>query len=97
MLMRTHIPTAMQACAARNTLQFFTILLVLCGGPLVDKVFELPWPAARSEACCAFCSVPERSGPLLFFLLDCWCRHLPCAFRRPQIWLECPDGRAAGR
>ena len=42
-LMRTHIPIAMQGrvFAARNTLQFFTIPLgYFAGGLLVDKVFE---------------------------------------------------------
>ena len=41
-LMRTHIPIAMQGrvFAARNTLQFFTIPLgYFAGGLLVDKVF----------------------------------------------------------
>ena len=67
-LMRTHIPIAMQGrvFAARNTLQFFTIPLgYFAGGS---------WPAARPEACCAFCSVPERARAPRFCssYWDCW-------------------------
>ena len=76
-LMRTHIPIAMQGrvFAARNTLQFFTIPLgYFAGGLLVDKVFE-PLMARRpagSLLCVLFGAGKGSGAALLFFLLDCW-------------------------
>ena len=73
-LMRTHIPIAMQGrvFAARNTLQFFTIPLgYFAGGLLVDKVFE-PLMARRpagSLLCVLFGAGKGSGAALLFFLL----------------------------
>lgn len=104
-LMRTHIPIAMQGrvFAARNTLQFFTIPLgYFAGGLLVDKVFE-PLMARRpagSLLCVLFGAGKGSGAALLFFLLGLLGAATCLVFRRGrQIWaLECPDGaRAAGR
>ena len=104
-LMRTHIPIAMQGrvFAARNTLQFFTIPLgYFAGGLLVDKVFE-PLMARRpagSLLCVLFGAGKGSGAALLFFLLGLLGAATCLVFRRDrQIWaLECPDGaRAAGR
>ena len=101
-LMRTHIPIAMQGrvFAARNTLQFFTIPLgYFAGGLLVDKVFE-PLMARRpagSLLCVLFGAGKGSGAALLFFLLGLLGAATCLVFRRDrQIWaLECPDGARA--
>ena len=102
-LMRTHIPIAMQGrvFAARNTLQFFTIPLgYFAGGLLVDKVFE-PLMARRpagSLLCVLFGAGKGSGAALLFFLLGLLGAATCLVFRRDrQIWaLECPDGARGG-
>ena len=76
-LMRTHIPIAMQGrvFAARNTLQFFTIPLgYFAGGLLVDKVFE-PLMARRpagSLLCVLFGAGKARAPRFCSSYWDCW-------------------------
>lgn len=72
-LFRTKIPIEMQGrvYSARNTLQFFTIPLgYLCGGFLVDKVFE-PFMAVQSmnSVYIALVGAGKGSGAALLFLV----------------------------
>ncbi len=72
-LFRTKIPIEMQGrvYSARNTLQFFTIPLgYLCGGVLVDKVFE-PFMAAQpmNSLWVALVGSGKGSGAALLFLV----------------------------
>lgn len=73
-LFRTKIPVEMQGrvYSARNTLQFFTIPLgYLCGGLLVDKVFE-PFMAAQTVGSLwvtLFGSGKGAGAALLFFVI----------------------------
>lgn len=71
-LFRTRIPIEMQGrvYSVRNTLQFFTIPLgYLCGGVLVDRVFE-PFMAAQSKSSLWVTLVGsgKGSGAALLFL-----------------------------
>ncbi|KUP24003.1 MFS transporter [Paenibacillus sp. DMB5] len=72
-LFRTKIPIEMQGrvYSARNTLQFFTIPLgYLCGGFMVDKVFE-PFMAVQSmnSVYIALVGAGKGSGAALLFLV----------------------------
>lgn len=72
-LFRTKIPIEMQGrvYSARNTLQFFTIPVgYLCGGFLVDKVFE-PFMAVQSldSVYIALVGAGKGSGAALLFLV----------------------------
>ena len=73
-LFRTKIPIEMQGrvYSARNTLQFFTIPLgYLCGGILVDKVFE-PFMSAQSAGSLwvsLFGSEKGSGAAMLFFVI----------------------------
>ncbi len=73
-LFRTKIPIEMQGrvYSARNTLQFFTIPLgYLCGGIMVDKVFE-PFMAAQSTGSfwiSVFGAGKGSGAALLFFVI----------------------------
>lgn len=72
-LFRTKIPIEMQGrvYSARNTLQFFTIPLgYLCGGILVDRVFE-PFMARQSmnSLWAAILGTGKGSGAALLFLV----------------------------
>ncbi|MBY0012110.1 MFS transporter [Paenibacillus typhae] len=72
-LFRTKIPIEMQGrvYSARNTLQFFTIPLgYLCGGFLIDKVFE-PFMAAQplDSVYVALVGDGKGSGAALLFLV----------------------------
>lgn len=73
-LLRTHIPLDMQGrvYAARNTLQFFTIPVgYLCGGLLVDRVFEPLMSAqpAQSVWVWLFGSGKGSGAAMLFFVI----------------------------
>jgi DHA3 family macrolide efflux protein-like MFS transporter len=72
-LFRTKIPIEMQGrvYSARNTLQFFTIPLgYLCGGVLVDRVFE-PFMAEQPAGSLwtALFGIEKGSGAALLFLV----------------------------
>ena len=72
-LLRSHIPIDMQGrvYAARNTLQFFTIPVgYLCGGLLVDHVFE-PFMAAQPahSIWIGLFGIGKGSGAALLFLV----------------------------
>lgn len=72
-LFRTKIPVEMQGrvYSARNTLQFFTIPLgYLCGGLLVDRVFE-PFMAAQplNSLLVVLFGAGKGSGAALLFLV----------------------------
>ncbi|WP_312501158.1 MFS transporter [Lacrimispora sp.] len=72
-LFRTKIPIEMQGrvYSARNTLQFFTIPLgYLCGGVLVDRVFE-PFMAGQPAGSLwtALFGIEKGSGAALLFLV----------------------------
>ncbi len=72
-LFRTKIPIEMQGrvYSARNTLQFFTIPLgYLCGGVLVDRVFE-PFMAGQPAGSLwtALFGTEKGSGAALLFLV----------------------------
>lgn len=91
-LFRTKIPIEMQGrvYSARNTLQFFTIPLgYLCGGFLVDRVFE-PFMAAQPAA--SFLSLLFGTGKgsgaaLLFFVIGALGSATCLPFRRDRhIW-----------
>lgn len=73
-LLRTKIPVTMQGrvYSARNTLQFFTIPLgYLCGGILIDQVFEplMAHQAPGSFLLQVFGSGKGSGAALLFFLI----------------------------
>lgn len=91
-LFRTKIPIEMQGrvYSARNTLQFFTIPLgYLCGGILVDRVFE-PFMAAQptDSLWVALFGAGKGSGAALLFLAIGIFGALSCLpFRADQnIW-----------
>lgn len=73
-LFRSKIPIEMQGrvYAARNTLQFFTIPLgYLCGGILIDRVFE-PFMAVQSTSSLwvsLFGTGKGSGGAMLFFII----------------------------
>jgi hypothetical protein len=72
-LFRTKIPVEMQGrvYSARNTLQFFTIPLgYLCGGLLVDRVFE-PFMATQplNSLLVVLFGAGKGSGAALLFLV----------------------------
>jgi hypothetical protein len=73
-LFRTKIPIEMQGrvYSARNTLQFFTIPLgYLCGGILVDKVFEPFMSGQQGDSLLIFLfgSGKGSGAALLFFVI----------------------------
>ncbi len=91
-LFRTRIPIAMQGrvYAARNTLQFFTIPVgYLCGGVLVDQVFE-PFLAAQGAGSLwvRLVGAGKGAGAALLFLALGVLGVLVCLpFRRDRhIW-----------
>lgn len=91
-LFRLKIPVEMQGrvYSARNTLQFFTIPLgYLCGGVLVDRVFE-PFMAAQSAGglWVALFGAGKGSGAaMLFFVIGIWGVLSCLPFRRNRhIW-----------
>lgn len=91
-LFRTHIPVEMQGrvYSARNTLQFFTIPLgYLCGGFLVDKVFE-PFMAAQAAdglLALLFGAGKGSGAALLFFVIGVFGALSCIPFRwDPYIW-----------
>ncbi|MDR1550722.1 MAG: MFS transporter [Hungatella sp.] len=91
-LFRTKIPIEMQgrAYSARNTLQFFTIPLgYLCGGILVDRVFE-PFMAGQpaGSLLTALFGTGKGSGAALLFLVIGITGSLSCLpFRADRnIW-----------
>lgn len=91
-LFRTRIPVEMQGrvYSARNTLQFFTIPLgYLCGGFLVDKVFEpfMAAQAADSLWALLFGAGKGSGAALLFFVIGVFGALSCIPFRTdPHIW-----------
>jgi MFS family permease len=91
-LFRSRIPIEIQGrvYSARNTLQFFTIPLgYLCGGVLVDRVFE-PFMAAQTAGSpwVLLFGAGKGSGAALLFLVIGVCGSLSCLpFRADKnIW-----------